>query len=111
MNLWGLCFIFTPTVGCMDASHRQLGQTPSLQRALSRRGYGRCGYRGAMSWQQVAGEVKDVASVDRPLAFKDGLADVIHPVDHHSILRGGGNRESGWTVLERFLEILTSVGY
>lgn len=42
-----------------------------------------------MPWQHVAGEVKDVASVDRPFSLQDSLADVIHPVDHHSILRGG----------------------
>lgn len=77
----------------MYAGHRQLSQAPPLQGALGRRGYGRCGYRGAMPWQQVAGEVKDVASVDRPLALQDGLADVIHPVDHHSILRGGEGGE------------------
>lgn len=45
-----------------------------------------------MPWQQVAGEVEDVASVDRPLALQDGLADVIHPVNHHSILGGGRGR-------------------
>lgn len=77
----------------MDASHSQLGQAPPLQWAFGRCGYGCCGYRGAMPWQQVAREVKDVASVDRPLALQDGLADVIHPVDHHSILRGGEKRE------------------
>lgn len=50
-----------------------------------------------MSRQQVAGKVKDVASVDRPFALKDGLADVVHPVDHHSILRGGEQTDKlGW---------------
>lgn len=69
MNLRGERFIFTPAVRRVDAGHRQLGQAPPLQRALGCRSYGCCGYRGAMPWQQVAGEVKDVASVDWPLAL------------------------------------------
>lgn len=53
-----------------------------------------------MSRQQVAGKVKDVASVDGPLALQDGLADVVHPVDHHSILRGGEDTDKFRAVLE-----------
>lgn len=48
-----------------------------------------------MSRHQVAGKVKDVASVDGPLALQDDLADVIHPVDHHSVLRRAADGERG----------------
>lgn len=39
-----------------------------------------------MAWQKVAREVKEVASIDRPLALQDGLTDVVHSINHHSIL-------------------------
>lgn len=86
MNLRRQRFILTPAVRRVEAGHRQLGQAPPLQRALAHQGHG-CG-GGALSWQEAAGEVKDVASVDGPLALQDHLADVIQPVDHHSILSG-----------------------
>lgn len=91
MDLWRQRFILTPTVRRMEASHRQLGQAPPLQRALAHHGYSCCGCCGALTRQEVAGEVKDVAPVDGPLALQDRLANVIQPIDHHSILSGEEN--------------------
>lgn len=84
MNLWRQRFILTPAVDRWDACHRQLGQAPPLQRGLICRGY-----RSAVPWQQVAREIKDMAPSHRPLALKNGLTDVVHPVDHDSILSNG----------------------
>lgn len=88
MKLWRQCFVLAPAVRCVDAGHGELGEAPPLQRALCHCGGGRCGEGGALPWQQVAGEVEDVASVDRPLALQDSLTDVIHPVDHQPVLGG-----------------------
>lgn len=86
MNLRRERFVFAPAVRRVDAGHRQLGQTPPLQRALAHHGYGGCGCRGAVTGQEVAREVEDVPSVDGPLALQDSLADVVQPVDHHAVL-------------------------
>lgn len=59
-----------------------------------------------MPWQHVAGEVKNVASVDGPLALQDGLTDVIHPVDHHSILRVGGMEKGDDELFYVYLKVV-----
>lgn len=88
MNLWRQCFVFTCAIQSVDARHRQLSLALPLRRALSH-----CRRSRAVSWCQVAGEVKDISSVDGPLALQDCLTDVVHPVDHDSILRAEKQRD------------------
>lgn len=86
MKLRWQCFVFTCTVQCVDTCHCQFSLAPPLQRVFPHCCYSSA-YCRTMSRQQVTREVKNVASIDRPLSLYDSLTDVVHPIDHDSILR------------------------